>query len=161
MNIDILLVDDSVQSPTPSRTSRPWARLCDSGTVRLAREVMKENKNMNLHAASDGIEAMAFLHQEEPFTDAVHPHLILLDLNMPRMDGREVLAEIKSDPNLHRIPVIVLTTSTAEKDIRDSYDLHASAYITKPDDLDQFVEVFKSVEAFWFNVAKLPRNWAI
>jgi chemotaxis family two-component system response regulator Rcp1 len=137
--IDILLVEDN------------------PGDVRLTTEALKEGKVLNkLHIAVDGIEALEFLRHEGKFITAVHPDIILLDLNLPRMDGRELLAIIKNDPKLRRIPVVILTTSKAEEDIIKSYDLHANCYITKPVDLDQFILVVKSVEEFWFTIVKLP-----
>ena len=110
----------------------------------------------NLHVARDGVEAMEFLHREGQHTSAVRPDLILLDLNLPRMDGREVLVEIKSDPKLKTIPVVVLTTSRSEQDVLRSYELQANCYITKPVDLEQFMAVVKSIEDFWFTFATLP-----
>jgi len=127
------------------------------GDVRLAVEALKEGKvNNNLNVVGDGVEAMAFLHREDRYTYAPRPDLILLDLNLPRKDGREVLAEVKDDPVLRRIPVVILTTSKAEQDILKTYDLHANCYITKPVDLEQFIGVVKSVEDFWLTVVKLP-----
>jgi two-component system, chemotaxis family, response regulator Rcp1 len=137
--IDILLVEDN------------------PGDVRLTREALKEGKVLNtLHVVGDGIEALEFLRNEGKFAKGIHPDIILLDLNLPRMDGRELLARIKADPELLRIPVVILTTSKAEEDIIKSYDLHANCYITKPVDLDQFITVVKSVEEFWFTIVKLP-----
>jgi len=127
------------------------------GDIRLTREALKDGRiHNNLHVVQDGVECMAFLRREGKYGDVPKPHLILLDLNMPRKDGREVLAEIKNDPLLRRIPVVVLTTSKAEQDILKAYDLHANCYITKPVDLDQFIHVVKSVEDFWFTIVKLP-----
>lgn len=127
------------------------------GDVRLTREVLKEGKvSNNLSVVKDGAEAMKFLRREGRYANEPRPDLILLDLNLPRMDGREVLEEIKEDPKFHRIPVVVLTTSAAEEDIIKSYDLNANCYITKPVDLDQFINVVKSVEDFWLAVVKLP-----
>jgi CheY-like chemotaxis protein len=105
---------------------------------------------------TDGVEAMAFLRREGPYSDAPRPDLILLDLHMPRMNGREVLAEVKQDPNLRRIPVVIMTTSDDEKDITAAYNLHVNCYVTKPVDLEQFIGVVKSIEQFWFSVVKLP-----
>jgi len=137
--IDILLVED------------------DPGDVRLTVEGLKESKvRNNLHVARDGVEAMEFLRREGPHTGAVRPDLILLDLNLPRMDGREVLLEIKSDAKLKTIPVVVLTTSRAEHDVLRSYELQANCYITKPVDLEQFITVVKSIEDFWFTIVTLP-----
>jgi two-component system, chemotaxis family, response regulator Rcp1 len=125
--------------------------------VRLTREAFAEGKiNNALHVVSDGVEAMAFLRQEPPYTHAPRPDLILLDLNLPRKDGREVLAEIKSDPALRRIPVAILTTSRSEADVLRAYDLHANCYITKPVDLDHFLEIVRSVENFWLTAVTLP-----
>jgi CheY-like chemotaxis protein len=139
--VEILLVEDN------------------EGDVGLVEEVFEEAKIRNiLHVAEDGEEAMQFLHQEGKFEDVPRPDIILLDLNLPIKDGREVLAEIKSDNNLKRIPVVILTTSNAEKDIIQMYDLHANSYITKPVDFDQFIKVIKSIEDFWLEVVKLPPN---
>ncbi len=125
--------------------------------VRLTQEALKEGKvRNNLHVARDGIEAMEFLRRAGKFANAVRPDLILLDLNLPRKDGREVLSDIKRDPDLKSIPVVVLTTSSAETDIFKSYTLHANCYITKPVDLDQFVQVVKSIDDFWLTVVRLP-----
>ncbi|HUW56259.1 MAG TPA: response regulator [Planctomycetota bacterium] len=127
------------------------------GDVRLTLEALRENKILNrFHVASDGVGAMAFLHREGVYTDAPRPDLILLDLNLPGKDGREVLAEIKADETLRRIPVVILTTSKAEEDILKTYDLHANCYITKPVDLEQFVQVVKAIENFWLEMVKLP-----
>ncbi len=127
------------------------------GDVRLAKEGLKESKVINnLHVVDDGVEAMAFLRKEGNYADAVTPDLILLDLNLPKKDGREVLAEIKGDKNLRRIPIVVLTTSQAEEDVMKTYDLHANCYVTKPVDLDQFVKIVKSLNNFWFEMVTLP-----
>ncbi len=129
------------------------------GDVRLTQEAFKEGKLINnLSVVEDGVEAMAFLRREEKYADVPRPDLILLDLNMPKKDGREVLAEIKKDPDLKQIPVIILTTSQAEQDILKSYNLHANCYITKPVDLDQFNAVVKSIKDFWLSIVKLPRS---
>jgi chemotaxis family two-component system response regulator Rcp1 len=129
----------------------------NSGDVRLTLEAMKEGKVINnLSIASDGVEAMAFLRKEGRHKDAARPDIILLDLNLPKKDGREVLAEIKADPSLRLIPVVVLTTSQAEEDILRTYNLHANCYVTKPVDLEQFINVVKSINDFWFSVVKLP-----
>ncbi len=128
------------------------------GDARLAVEALKDSKVRNsLHHVGDGVEALAYLRREAPFADAPVPDLILLDLNMPRKDGREVLAEIKEDPDLRLVPVVVLTTSAAERDLLKTYDLHANAYVVKPLDLDQFIEVVQAIESFWFTIVKLPQ----
>ncbi len=129
------------------------------GDVRLTLEAFKEGKMINnLSVVRNGVEAMAFLRREGKYANVSQPDIILLDLNMPKMDGREVLAEIKKDGSLKHIPVIVLTTSEAEQDIFKSYDLHANCYITKPVDLDQFNTVIKSIKDFWLSIVKLPRS---
>lgn len=128
------------------------------GDARLAVEALKDSKVRNdLHHVSDGVEAMAFLRREGAHAGAPVPDLILLDLNMPRKDGREVLAEIKEDPDLRHVPVVILTTSAAERDLLKTYELHANAYVVKPLDLDQFIEVVRAIESFWFTVVKLPQ----
>jgi two-component system, chemotaxis family, response regulator Rcp1 len=127
------------------------------GDVRLTVEALKEAKvRNNLHTVEDGVEALAFLRREGGYAEVPRPDLVLLDLNLPKMNGREVLAEIKEDPDLRRIPVVILTISQAEQDIVKSYSLHANCYITKPVDLDQFLEVVKSIENFWLTIVKLP-----
>jgi chemotaxis family two-component system response regulator Rcp1 len=127
------------------------------GDVRLTREALREGKvRNNLSVAPDGVEALAFLRREGKYADAPRPDVILLDLNLPRKDGREVLEEVKSDPALRTIPVVILTSSEAERDIAQAYALHANCYITKPVDLDQFITVVKSIEDFWFTIVKLP-----
>jgi len=132
------------------------------GDVRLTREALKEAKVINnLTVLKDGVEALAFLRQQGPYGGAVIPHLILLDLNLPKKDGREVLAEIKTDEKLKRIPVVVLTTSQDEQDVFKSYNLHANCYVTKPVDLEQFMTVVKSIEDFWLGIVMLPKNGAI
>ncbi|HXG31271.1 MAG TPA: response regulator [Thermodesulfobacteriota bacterium] len=137
--IEILLVEDN------------------PGDARLAQEALKEGKmNNNISVVRDGVEALAFLRQEGKYAEAPRPDIILLDLNLPKKDGREVLAEIKEDPDLKRIPIVVLTTSEAEQDILKAYNLHANCYITKPVDLDQFITVVKSIEDFWLTIVKLP-----
>lgn len=137
--IEILLVEDN------------------EGDVDLTREALAEAKvNNRLHVAEDGLTALRFLRREEPYATAPRPDLILLDLNLPLMDGREVLAEIKTDSQLRQIPVVVLTTSQAEEDIVRSYDLHANCYITKPVDFNQFMKVVRSVHDFWVTVVRLP-----
>lgn len=128
------------------------------GDVRLTREALKEcDIKNNLHVARDGEEALDFLYRRGPYHTAARPDIILLDLNLPRMDGRQVLEEIKHDPVLKRIPVVVLTTSKAEDDISRSYDLHVNCYVTKPVEMEQFIEVVKSIDHFWFNIVALPR----
>ncbi|MGH2545664.1 MAG: response regulator [Actinomycetota bacterium] len=125
--------------------------------VRLTKEALRDSKVANnLHTAGDGLEALRFLRREEEHVDAPRPDLILLDLNLPLMSGREVLEQVKDDKDLRRIPVVVLTTSEAEQDIVRSYDLHANAYVRKPVDFDQFTEVVRLIEDFWFTVVKLP-----
>ncbi len=132
------------------------------GDVRLTLEILKDGKvNNNMHVVKDGLEALSFLRGEGEFADAPQPHLILLDLNLPGKNGREVLAEIRGDKNLKRIPVIILTTSNAEQDILNAYDLHANCYITKPIDLNRFISVIKSIENFWLTIVKLPGNGII
>jgi chemotaxis family two-component system response regulator Rcp1 len=127
------------------------------GDVGLTREALKEGKVRNrLHVVEDGVEALEFLRREGKFADVPCPDVILLDLNLPRKDGREVLAEIKADKDLMQIPVVVLTTSSSEQDILKSYALHANCYITKPVDLDQFIEVVKAIEGFWLTIVMLP-----
>lgn len=129
------------------------------GDIRLTREAMKEGKlNNRLSVVNDGVAAMAFLHREGSFADAPPPDLILLDLNLPKKDGREVLAEIKADPALRRIPVVVLTTSQAEQDVLRAYDLHANCYISKPVDFNQFMKVVQQIDDFWVNVVTLPKH---
>lgn len=137
--VEILLVEDS------------------PGDVRLTKEALKDSKLYNnLNVVPDGVEAIAFLRREGNYANAPRPDLILLDLNLPRMDGRQVLQEIKNDDNLKRIPVVVLTTSANETDIFITYNLHANCYITKPVDFSQFMSVVKSIENFWFSIVKLP-----
>jgi len=127
------------------------------GDVRLTVEALKEGKvRNNFCTVEDGEEAMKFLRQEEPYANVPRPDLILLDLNLPKKNGREVLAEIKADPELKRIPVVILTVSDAEQDILKSYNLHANCYITKPVNLEQFITVVKSIEDFWLTVVMLP-----
>ncbi len=127
------------------------------GDVRLTVEALKEGKvRNNLHTVPDGVQAMAFLRRQGQYAKVPRPDLVLLDLNLPKMDGREVLAEIKEDPDLRRLPVVILTVSKAEQDILKSYNLHANCYITKPVDLDQFLGVVKSIEDFWLTVVMLP-----
>jgi len=137
--IEILLVEDN------------------EGDARLTLEAFKEGKVMNnLTVVRDGVEALAYLRQEGQYAGAMQPDLILLDLNLPKKDGREVLDDIKRDARLKHIPVVILTTSQAEQDIVKSYELHANCYIAKPVDLDQFMSVVKSVQDFWLSVVKLP-----
>jgi len=127
------------------------------GDVRLTQEAFKDGKMLNkLHVVEDGMEALAFLKREGKYTDVPRPELILLDLNLPRKDGRDVLAEIKADRDLKRIPVVILTTSRSEEDILRSYDLNANCYITKPLEFDKFIEIVKSIEDFWLTIVKLP-----
>jgi two-component system, chemotaxis family, response regulator Rcp1 len=125
--------------------------------VRLTREALREAKVRNrLWVVEDGVEAIAFLYRRDGYADAPRPDLILLDLNLPRKDGRQVLKEIKTDESLKRIPVVILTTSKNEEDVLRAYDLHANCYITKPVDFNRFMEVVKSIEDFWLTVVKLP-----
>ena len=138
-SIEVLLVEDN------------------PGDVRLTREALRDGKVFNnLSVAKDGEEALAFLRREGEFAEAPRPDVILLDLNLPRKDGREVLEAIKADPALRTIPVVILTSSEAERDIARAYELNANCYITKPVDLDQFITVVKSIEDFWFAIVKLP-----
>jgi len=139
--VDVLLVED------------------DPGDVVLIKEAFEFNKVHNaLHVVSDGVEAMDFLHRRDGFADAPRPDLVLLDLNLPRKDGREVLEEVKADRELRTIPIVVLTTSEAEEDILRSYDLHANAYVTKPVDFDRFIEVVRLIDDFFVTVVKLPQR---
>jgi CheY-like chemotaxis protein len=129
------------------------------GDVRLTIEALKEAKVLNkLTVVKDGIEALSLLRRQGPYARAARPDLILLDLNLPKKDGREVLAEIKADDNLKHIPVVILTTSQDEQDVLKSYNLYANCYITKPVDLDQFITVVKSIEDFWLGIVVLPKN---
>lgn len=129
------------------------------GDVRLTREALKDGRVvMNLHVAMDGVEAMEYLSRRGQYADAARPDLILLDLNLPRKNGREVLSEIKADPELRRIPVIVMTTSKAEQDIHRVYNLNANCYITKPVELDEFLRVVRSIEDFWLTIVTLPTD---
>jgi two-component system, chemotaxis family, response regulator Rcp1 len=145
---------------TMERMGRPIEILLvedNPGDVVLTREALKDARVHNkLHVATDGEEAIAWLKQTGTHENAERPDLILLDLNLPKVDGREVLAQIKSDPELRSIPVVVLTTSKAEEDVLKSYDLHANCYIAKPIDLQQFIAVVKAIEDFWFTIVKLP-----
>ncbi|UGS36882.1 response regulator [Capillimicrobium parvum] len=137
--IHVLLVDD------------------DPGDTLMIKEAFEENKVRNeLSCVSDGVDALRFMRREGEFADAPRPDLILLDLNLPRKDGREVLAEVKADETLSRIPVVVLTTSEAEEDILRSYELHANAYVTKPVDFDRFISVVRQIDEFFVEVVKLP-----
>jgi len=127
------------------------------GDVRLTKEALLDNKfRNNLSVVEDGVEALAFLNREGQYADAPRPDLILLDLNLPKKDGRKVLQEIKAAEHLKRIPVVVLTISKAEEDIFRAYDLNANCYVTKPLDFEQFIRVVKSIEEFWFAMVKLP-----
>jgi len=127
------------------------------GDIRLTQEALKEgNIPNNLHTVMDGAEAIKFLFREGSYADSKRPDLILLDLNLPKKDGREVLGKIKADDDLKKIPVVVLTTSNAESDILKAYDLHANCYITKPVDFNRFIEVIKSIEQFWLTIVRLP-----
>jgi chemotaxis family two-component system response regulator Rcp1 len=139
--IEILLVEDN------------------PGDARLTLEGMREAKVKNrVHVVEDGVEAMAFLRRQGRYSEASRPDLILLDLNLPRKDGRAVLAEVKADPDLKRIPVVILTTSRAEEDVLKAYDLHANCYITKPVDLTQFLKIVALMDEFWLNVVTLPQQ---
>ncbi len=127
------------------------------GDVRLAQEALKEGKlDVNLDVAVDGIEAIAFLRKKGPYEKALTPDLILLDLNLPKKDGREVLTEIKADKYLRRIPVVILTTSNAEQDVLNSYNLYVNCYVNKPVDFDSFSNIIKRIEEFWLKTAILP-----
>ena len=138
-SIEILMVEDNL------------------GDIRLAQEAFKMNKvRNNLVTVGDGVEALAYLFQEGKYENAVRPDLVILDINIPKKNGLEVLNEIKLDQSLKRIPVVILTTSGAEEDILKSYDLHANCFITKPVDLDQFLKVIRSIEGFWLEIVRLP-----
>ncbi|MBF8285995.1 MAG: transcriptional regulator [Anaerolineales bacterium] len=127
------------------------------GDVRLAQEALREAKVRNhIHVLTDGVEALAYLRRQGRYANASRPDVILLDLNLPKKDGREVLAEIKVDPNLLRIPVVILTSSEAEEDILKAYNLHANAYVAKPVGLEQFMAVVRQIEGFWLEIVKLP-----
>ena len=139
--LEILMVDDN------------------PGDVRLTREVLRDSAiQPHLNAVVDGAQALEYLRQHGPYSDAVRPDVILLDLNLPKKDGRQVLAEIKDDPELRRIPVVVLTTSSADDDVNEIYDLHANCYVTKPMALDQFTRVIQLIETFWLATAQLPTD---
>jgi chemotaxis family two-component system response regulator Rcp1 len=139
--IEILLVEDS------------------PGDIRLCQEALKESKLINkLNVVTDGEEALNFVRKAGQYADAPSPDLILLDLNLPKKDGREVLMEIKSDKDLRRIPVVVMTVSSSDEDILKSYDLHANCYITKPVDFERFIEVVRAIESFWFSIVRLPSD---
>ncbi|WP_414548414.1 response regulator [Anabaena sp. CCY 0017] len=139
MPIEVLLVEDN------------------PGDAELTRIALEDSKiSVNLNVVEDGVEAMAFLQKQGNYANAPHPDIVLLDLNLPRKDGREVLAEIKADQKLRRIPVVVLTTSQSEEDILKAYNLSANCFITKPVDFDQFVKIVQSIENFWFAIVKLP-----
>jgi chemotaxis family two-component system response regulator Rcp1 len=139
--VDVLLVEDN------------------PGDVRLTKEALKDAKlKIHMHVVGDGMEAMAFLRKQGKYAASPRPDLVLLDLNLPKKDGRQVLAEIKEDPDLKRIPVVIITTSKAEEDVLKSYNLHANCYVTKPLDLDQFITVVQSIEQFWLTIVKLPNG---
>ncbi len=139
--VEILLVDDN------------------PGDIRLTQEALKDSKVLNnLHVVEDGLEALKYLRKKGEFKNEVAPDLILLDLNLPKRNGREVLSEIKEDELLKHIPVVILTISRAEEDIFKSYELHANCYITKPVDMNQFIKIVRSIESFWFSIVKLPQN---
>ena len=138
-SVDVLLVEDN------------------PGDVKLTQEALSETKMLvNLYTVEDGVEALDFLYKRNKFGDVPRPDIIILDLNLPLRDGRQVLEEIKQDPSLKRIPVVILTSSKAEEDIVRTYDLHANCFITKPLDFDQFINIVKSIEQFWFTIVKLP-----
>ncbi len=131
----------------------------DPGDVLMTREAFADHKVRNtLHVVNNGVDALAFLRREGAYADAPRPDLVLLDLNLPRMDGREVLAEVKGDPELRSIPVVVLTTSEADEDVSRSYTLHANAYVTKPVDFDRFIAVVRQIDEFFVSVVKLPHR---
>ena len=139
--IEILLVEDN------------------PGDVELTREALHDTKvHMRLSVVPDGVEALAFLRRQGTYAAAPRPDLVLLDLNLPRKDGRGVLAEVKQDPSLKQIPIVILTSSQAEQDILRAYELQANCYVTKPVDLDQFITIVRSIEQFWFTIVKLPRS---
>jgi chemotaxis family two-component system response regulator Rcp1 len=139
--VDVLLIEDN------------------PGDVRLTKEALKDAKlKIHMHVVGDGMEAMAFLRKQGKYAASPRPDLVLLDLNLPKKDGRQVLAEIKEDPDLKRIPVVIITTSKAEEDVLKSYNLHANCYVTKPLDLDQFITVVQSIEQFWLTIVKLPNG---
>ena len=144
----------------PDRIVKPVEILMvedNPGDIRLTMEAIRESKlHNNLHVVKDGIEALAYLRQEGDYADLPRPDLILLDLNLPKKDGREVLREIKMDKEIGRIPVVILTTSQAEEDVLKTYDLHANCFITKPVDLEQFIKVVQSIEFFWLTIVRLP-----
>jgi CheY-like chemotaxis protein len=148
-------------SPTEALSAPPPVEILlvedDPGDVLMTQEALSDAKLVNnLHVVDNGEEALTFLRREGPYAEAPRPGLILLDLNLPRVDGRQVLAEIKADESLRRIPVVVLTTSEAEEDILRSYDLHANAYVTKPVDFESFVRVVRQVDDFYISVVRLP-----
>jgi CheY-like chemotaxis protein len=139
--IEVLLVEDSPTDALIAEEALTYAKVCN-----------------NLHIVRDGVEALAFVRKEGKYADAPRPDLILLDLNLPRKNGLEVLAELKADEELRRIPVVILTTSKAEEDVLKSYDLHANCYIVKPVDFDQLTDIVRSMHSFWFAVVSLPSN---
>ena len=129
----------------------------DEGDVLMTREALDEGKVFNrLTVVGDGVEAIAYLRREDPYAEVTRPDLVLLDLNLPKRDGRQVLEEVKADPELRRIPIVVLTTSEADEDVLRSYDLHANAYVTKPVDFDRFVEVIRQIDEFFISIVRLP-----
>jgi chemotaxis family two-component system response regulator Rcp1 len=139
--VDVLLIEDN------------------PGDVRLTKEALKDAKlKIHMHVVGDGMEAMAFLRKQGKYASSPRPDLVLLDLNLPKKDGRQVLAEIKDDTDLKRIPVVIITSSKAEEDVLKSYNLHANCYVTKPLDLDQFITVVQSIEQFWLTIVKLPNG---
>lgn len=163
-------VNDSVHSPArPQTRSAPMPTSArpepieillvedDAGDARRTMEALKDGRIRNrITHVEDGLEAMAYLRREGEYADAPRPDLILLDLHMPRMNGQEVLAEVKDDPELRRIPVVMMTASEQEKDIVAAYNLHVNSYVVKPVDLEQFIGAVRSIEHFWFTIVKLP-----
>ena len=144
---------------TPLRPAEVLLVEDNPGDARLTLEALKDGKVLNrVSVVPDGVEAMAFLRRQGPYADVPRPNLILLALNLPKKDGREVLAEVKAAPDLKRIPVVILTTSQAEEDIARTYNLHANCYVTKPVDLDKFLEVVRSIEDFWLAFVQLPKE---
>ena len=149
----------TVAKPVQSQPANILLVEDNPGDVRLVQEALRESKLISqLHAVSDGKDALAFLRKQGNYAHMARPDLILLDLNLPGKDGREVLSEIKADPDLLRIPVVILTSSKAEEDITNSYEHHANCYVTKPLELERFIEAVKGIQNFWINVVTLPAN---